>query len=170
MVVRKAEKKDIDAICVIIDEAKALLKSRGINQWQNGYPNREVVEEDIQQGIAYVADDGEVCGFCVVVFGEDPNYQTILDGEWKNSKEYAAVHRVCVSERIRGKGTAGELFHFAQEFCEKNGLRDIKIDTHPQNMAMQSALKKFGFEYCGKIHLVSPLERGAERYAYQKSF
>ena len=34
---------------------RALLKSRGISQWQTGsYPDRPLFEQDVQEGIGYV--------------------------------------------------------------------------------------------------------------------
>ena len=47
MEVRKSTKKDIPQILSIIDDAKTLLKSMEIDQWQNGYPNQEQIENDI---------------------------------------------------------------------------------------------------------------------------
>ena len=170
MLIRKASQKDLNEICVIIEQAKLFLKQQGIDQWQNGYPNPEVVADDINSGIAYVADNGSVCGYCVIVMGDDPNYKVILEGDWKNSEPYVAVHRVCVSNQVRGQGTAGALFQKAQDICVEHDIHNLKIDTHPQNLAMQRAIQKAGFTYCGKIHLLSPAENGAERWAYQKCF
>ena len=41
---------------------------------------------------------------------------------------------------------------------------NIRIDTHRDNKIMQHNLAKYGFEYCGIIHIAS----GAERLAYQR--
>ena len=46
---RHSTKKDIPAILTIIEDAKALLKSLQIDQWQNGYPNQEQIENDIKE-------------------------------------------------------------------------------------------------------------------------
>ena len=117
-----------------------------------------------------MADDGEVCGFCAVLFGEDPNYREITQGSWLNQEPYAAIHRVCVSNRVRGRGTAGFLFRFGEQLCLEKNVHNLKVDTHPENMAMQRAIEKAGFSYCGIIHLLAPAEHGAPRRAYQKSF
>ena len=41
----------------------------------------------------------------------------------------------------------------------------IRIDTHADNLPMQAALKRLGFNYCGIIYL----EGGSQRQAYQLS-
>ena len=40
----KASKKDIPLIWVLIKDAIALRKTDGSNQWQDGYPNEEVIK------------------------------------------------------------------------------------------------------------------------------
>jgi RimJ/RimL family protein N-acetyltransferase len=41
----------------------------------------------------------------------------------------------------------------------------IRIDTHADNKTMQSLLRKYGFTYCGIIHLAN----GDPRLAFQKT-
>ena len=50
-----ASKQYLDALCQITDEAKAQLKGLGIDQWQKGYPCREVWERDIAVGCTWLA-------------------------------------------------------------------------------------------------------------------
>ena len=45
---RKAEVTDISEIWVILQQAIKRRKNEGSNQWQDGYPNLEVVKNDIQ--------------------------------------------------------------------------------------------------------------------------
>ena len=49
----------MDRILEIIEKAKIELKKLGLDQWQNGYPNREVIENDIKSGISYVLENTE---------------------------------------------------------------------------------------------------------------
>ena len=46
--VRKAESRDLEDIVAIIKDAKALLKAQNSSQWQEGYPNRASIEEDLR--------------------------------------------------------------------------------------------------------------------------
>src|SRR5699024_12474327 len=60
---RRAGQGDMDARLVILGEAKAYLKESGVNQWQEGYPNREALLEDMALGRGWVfdcVDDGAV--------------------------------------------------------------------------------------------------------------
>ena len=48
MIFRKSDFKDIPEIMRIISSAQKYLKEKGIDQWQNNYPNSETIKEDIQ--------------------------------------------------------------------------------------------------------------------------
>ena len=48
---RKSQMEDVDRILELIEMAKSSLKEMGIDQWQNGYPNREKIENDVNKGI-----------------------------------------------------------------------------------------------------------------------
>ncbi|MDU1855064.1 MAG: GNAT family N-acetyltransferase, partial [Clostridium baratii] len=54
MKLRKSVNEDINNIMQIIDEAKEALKEQGIDQWQNGYPNADVIRNDILNNDSYV--------------------------------------------------------------------------------------------------------------------
>ena len=48
MKIRLSKTKDIPQIIAIIDDAKTYLAGQNIDQWQNGYPNTEQIENDIK--------------------------------------------------------------------------------------------------------------------------
>ena len=47
---RKSTKSDVIKIMEIVKQAQEYFKSQGIDQWQNGYPNEEVINNDIENG------------------------------------------------------------------------------------------------------------------------
>ena len=59
---RKSTFDDVERILEIIEKAKIELKKLGLDQWQNGYPDREVIENDVKNGISYVLEDIEKNG------------------------------------------------------------------------------------------------------------
>ena len=48
--ITKACKTDIDRIMVILGEARIQMGRMGIDQWQYGYPNRDIIKEDVIAG------------------------------------------------------------------------------------------------------------------------
>ena len=166
MIFRKTKLEEVSDIMRMIDQAKAYMKAQGIDQWQNGYPNAEAFEQDIEKGYSYVMeDDGKVIGTMAVIFDGEPTYDKIHEGAWKTTEEpYAAIHRVAVDADCKGKGIAGAMMEAVEEICRERGVRSIKNDTHRDNKSMQRMQAKNGFEYCGVIYL----EDGAERIAFEK--
>lgn len=156
---RKAKNQDIDRILEIYSESREFMRSVGnLYQWGNGYPNRELIEEDIQGGNFYILEnEGEISAVFAMLDGPDETYLVIKDGQWLNSEPYGVIHRIAVAKK--GKGIVSECFKFA---FERYG--NIRIDTHKDNLPMQKALIKNGFSRCGIIFL----KNGDERIAFQK--
>ena len=94
--------------------------------------------------------------FCV---GNDPTYEKIYEGAWQNDDEYGVIHRIAVSRDSHGRGVASFIYSHCFAIC-----KNLRIDTHRDNLPMQKVLKRNGFKYCGIIYL----ESGAERIAFQK--
>lgn len=163
---RKSEKKDVEIIMEIINEAKDYFKSNGIDQWQNGYPNEEVILNDIKNDESYVlCDENEkVIASCVISFRGEESYNVIEKGSWKSNLPYAVIHRVAVKNKLKGKGISSKLIKEAEKMCLEKKIKSIRIDTQEDNKSMQRLIIKNNFEYCGIIYISD----GSERFAYEK--
>lgn len=148
MIITKANVLDLDSIMEIIDQAKAYLKSQNIDQWQDAYPNKDVLVNDITHDSLYVVkEDNLIIGvFCVGNY--EPTYDVIYKGEWSINKDYVVVHRFAVRNEYKGKGVAKYIFDYA-----KNKYDYIRVDTHPDNKSMIKCLYNNGFTYRGEIFL-----------------
>ena len=160
MQIRKVCPEDIGAIMEIYASAREFMRNCGNpNQWGATHPARELIESDIAAKTSYtVVENGEIVGVFYFNITEDPTYKAIYDGEWLNDKEYGVLHRIAV--KYQGRGIVG----FVYDHCY-GIIKNLKIDTHRQNLPMQRSLEKNGFKRCGTIYL----ESGAERIAYQKA-
>ena len=136
-----------------------MLASGNLNQWPEGYPTEEMVRRDIGPGYGKVMEEnGAVVAYFACIPSPDPTYAVIYDGAWlDDEKPYYVVHRIASFPQAHG------VFKTMMEYLDT--LTDnIRIDTHKDNRIMQHNLAKYGFEYCGIIHIAS----GAERLAYQR--
>lgn len=170
---RRSSAEDLDAMEQIIADAVSLLGLQGIDQWQKGYPNRDLLVSDIEHGTGYVlTDEDRVVALCAVTFGDDPSYSHIFNGSWltDNGAPYVAIHRMAVDAAMRGKGYAGHLFSAVENLAAQKGVKSTRIDTHEQNHSMQRALEKHGFIRCGSILLSGGPESGDPRIAYEKLY
>ncbi|MBP3376010.1 MAG: GNAT family N-acetyltransferase [Clostridia bacterium] len=166
--IRKTEARDLEALMPLFDEARGTIAQLGIDQWQNGYPNRAVVLSDIERSQSHcVLVDGEICGTFALITDGEPTYNVIHNGKWltgDSRDQYFAIHRVAISVKCRGKGISTSIIGYCAEEAKKADKKSLRIDTHRGNVVMRKMLEKHGFSHCGTIYL----ESGDERVAYEK--
>lgn len=165
MIFRQSVESDIPGIMDIIHQAQAYFKEQGIDQWQNGYPNREVILNDIKNHYGYVLlNDDRIVGTVSVSFDGEKTYESIYHGNWISHQEYAVIHRLAVDSNFKGTGLSSIMLKHIEEMCLQKGVHSIKLDTHKDNHSMQKLVKKNGFQYCGIIYL----QDQSERIAFEK--
>lgn len=156
LTVKKATASQLSEIEAIYERARSYMRETGNkSQWSGGYPSREVILSDIENGNLYVITGDGIEAVFAFILGEDPTYEYI-EGEWLDTLPYCAVHRVASAGKTKGMLNAVMNYCFSQ--CD-----NIKIDTHEDNRVMQHQLEKYGFSPCGTIYL----ENGDSRIAYQ---
>lgn len=163
----KTKIKDLQQIMKIIGEAQKFLASHKIDQWQNGYPNEETIIKDITNNESYIITsiDSTLIGTAMFSTKKEPTYKSI-EGKWitKSDAIYGVIHRMAVTNEFRKKGIAKFIFEQCEQQLLKNNIMSMRIDTHKDNLIMQSLLKKLKYLYCGVIYL----DNGDKRFAYEK--
>ena len=160
---RKATTSEITHIWIILQQAIALRKADGSDQWQDGYPNLEVIQNDIDKNAGFVlTEDDTIIGYSAVLINDEPAYEKI-EGQWLTKDDFIVVHRIAISESHLGKGLAKKLLGFIEEFAISNNIYSIKADTNFDNFAMMGIFEKLSYDYCGEVHF-----RGSARKAYEK--
>lgn len=165
--IRKTTEGDVPAVMMIFRQAIESLRVRGVDQWQNGYPNEDAIRRDIKNGISYVAclkvkRQELIVGTAAISFEPEPTYSSIYEGSWDSGEPYAVVHRIATAEEYKHCGVAAKLMEFARLSCRNNGVSWIRIDTHRDNLVMQKFLTKEGFVRRGSITLTD----GSHRFGY----
>lgn len=161
------EKKDLSAIMQIIKQAQTYLASQHIEQWQNGYPNEKTILKDLKNNESYVvkSEDSELLATAMFTTKNEPTYKSI-HGDWITGKDatYGVIHRMAVNENFRGAGIARFIFNHCEYYLKQNAIRSMRIDTHEDNLGMQTLLKKLDYKFCGVIYL----ENNDKRLAFEK--
>lgn len=143
----------------ILDEARETMRENGnTTQWKEGHPAQSVIENDIATQTGYVIEeDGMTVAYFAFKPSPDPTYHTIYEGRWIDADSpYHVIHRVACRRYVHG------IFRQVIDYCFSIS-DNIRVATHRNNTIMQHLLKKYGFVYCGIIHLLN----GDERLAYQ---
>ena len=158
--IRLATEKYIAALKGIFEKARKFMAATGNpNQWAEDYPSDKLIREDIASGDSYVCvKENVIVATFVLRAGTDPTYTKIYEGKWLNDEPYATIHRIASGGEVKG------ILHLAMQFALKR-YRNVRIDTHRDNIVMQKAIAKESFTYCGIIYCWN----GEERLAYQYS-
>lgn len=160
---RKAEIIDIPEIWAILQQAIVRRKNDGSTQWQDGYPNPEVVQNDIEKEYAYILTEAKnIIGYCAVVVNYEPEYSKI-EGKWLTNSDFVVIHRLALSENYLGKNLSKTIIEFVEDIAISKNIYSIKVDTNHDNIPMMKIFKKSGFSFCGIVHF-----RGSPRRAYEK--
>ena len=160
---RKATASEVPQIWIILQNAILRRKADGSNQWQDGYPNPEIIHQDIKKGIGYVLTENQtVIGYTAVLINDEPEYAN-LQGAWLTNNDFVVFHRVAIAEKHLGKNLSKKIIDFIEEFALNQNIHSLKADTNHDNFAMMKIFEKSGFVFCGIVHF-----RGSPRRAYEK--
>ncbi|WP_288946095.1 GNAT family N-acetyltransferase [uncultured Megasphaera sp.] len=160
---RMATTADIQGSMALINQAKAFLKSKGVDQWQDGYPEEQDIAGDIAAEKGYVLTDGDdMIAYCCIDFGGEPAYEG-LKGQWLADGPYVVIHRMAVSDAYKGKGLAKRLFAEAEAMAAAKGVYSVRVDTDEDNAIMRGIIAAMGFTYCGTIWFAN-----STKIAFQK--
>ena len=164
---RKAEPADAERIMEIIRQAQAQMRALGSLQWQDGYPARTDIDNDIARGYGYVFEksgtaeepaaagtpqkcdkgraSGAVIAYGAVVFDGEPAYGAI-DGAWLTGGDYVVLHRLAVADgvhaphRSAGPRTGRRQFQGGHQFRQPLHAADAR--TAGIRLLRQNRLRK----------------------------
>lgn len=160
---RKAITQEIPQIWAIIQKAIQRRKADGSKQWQDGYPNEESIQEDVENEVGFVLTDGEnIIGYSAVLINDEPEYANI-EGKWLTDGDFMVYHRVAIAEEYLGKGFAKMMIENIHQYAIENSIYSVRADTNFDNHAMLKIFNDLGYSYCGEVYF-----RGSARRAFEK--
>lgn len=166
LVIRPAVLDDLEAVWNIRCAAKELLKSRGVDQWQDEDPSFEHFRDHVMKKDLYVAETNAVIIGMAVYQTGDPDYHDVK-GRWGEDAPFISVHRLAVLPAYLGQGVAVSLMEKAEQVALSQGLFWLRVDTHEDNRWAQRLFGQLGYTERGEIDI--PLEKGRRcRLVYDK--
>ncbi len=167
LIIRKAKTEDIRQIMIVFDFAKSALKDLNIDQWQNNYPNEEVIKNDLRLEQVYVVEiNFKIVATFVLSFEHEVAYENIEGVGFKDSGKYGVIHRIAILDAYKGQGIGDKIIEKSIDVCLEKNVHSIKADTHRGNIVMQKFLLKHLFEYRGDVHIIS--EGDTLRFVYER--
>ena len=159
--IRPATREDVPHILALLKTGLMQMRTDGnVNQWKDSTHTFDTVLADVERGECYVVeDDGSMVATFVLMLREESTYSRI-DGAWLRDAPYVTIHR------LASDGHRGGIAHFVFDWAREWG-RDLRVDTHADNLRMQRLFVQYGFVYCGTIWLQDGTPRRAYHFATQ---
>jgi ribosomal protein S18 acetylase RimI-like enzyme len=142
---RRASETDADEVAALFQAALRHLRAEGIDQWDELYPDRAILEEDIAKGEMYLLiDEGKLAS--AVVLNEEQYEEYSTAGWIDRDGRTAVVHRLCVHPDLQGQGVGRETMRRCEELLAEAGYSSARLDAFSENRA---ALRLYeGLGYC----------------------
>ena len=163
--IRRAKLSEIDEIILITQACAAKMKSDGVYQWNDHYPNKETFLIDVKRGELFVLLSEKTVIGCIVITTEKDSEYDEIDWLTEDGLNYY-IHRLAVHPDFQKKGYARKLMDFAEEYANKNNYISIRLDTFSQNLRNQKFYEARGYSRLGNIFF--PKQSEYPFYCYEK--
>ena len=147
---RPATPDDLDALVALYAAAARDMQNKGIDQWDERYPDREILSEDVESGdmVLGLLDGAMACAY-VVNRDCDPEYAS---GAWAHAQgRFCVLHRLCVNPAMQGKGLARQAMARMEKTAREQGFDSVRLDVFSQNLHAQRLYEGLGYRRTGEV-------------------
>ena len=148
MIYSKANTNQINEVFSVFSAAIINMEKQEIHQWDEIYPDKEIIAEDIARNQMYIGKIDNKITVCFVLSEE-------YDEEYKNGKwqwpdaRFCVIHRLCVSPDFQNQGIAAETLKYIENLCKSQGYDSIRLDCFTENPYSRKLYEKAGYSVVG---------------------
>lgn len=152
MIIRKANKSDLNNIMLMYKSCVKGMLANYIDQWDDTYPNAEIISQDLEAMTYYVAEiEGIIIGGINIDQNQDKTY---LEIDWEDkSNSFLVVHRLAVKEEFWNHKIGKDLMLFTEKLVIEKKLKSIRLDTYSGNPKAMEFYRRLGYKELGTIDL-----------------
>ena len=147
--VRKALITDLRNVCDIYKKAIKVMDSNHIPQWDELYPNEELLEYDILISQMYIGELGSQVASVFVLNQEyDPLYE---NGDWAyQESSFMVVHRLCVNPEFQNRHVGTATMLMLENMLKSQGIETVRLDAFSRNPYALRMYEKLGYKKVGE--------------------
>lgn len=145
---RQAKKEDIDEIFSVYRNAVKEMERNNIFQWDEIYPNREILYNDIIKEQMYMGIINDDIASVYVINREcDKEY---ADGKWQYpNSNYCIIHRLCVNPKFQNQKVGTNTMQYIESQVKGFGFDSIRLDCFTLNPYACKMYQKLGYATVG---------------------
>jgi GNAT superfamily N-acetyltransferase len=165
VLVRRAHEDDLPRLGELLRDCVAHMRSSGIDQWDEVYPDETTLRADVDAGTLYVAaaPDHPIAGAFVVDQHQEPEYATV---PWRIAPAGApvgVVHRLMVHPSCQRRGLARHLMGFAELAARRLGCGAMRLDAFTGNAPSLRLYESLGYRDAGIVRFRKGVFRCLEK-------
>ncbi|MDN3596054.1 GNAT family N-acetyltransferase [Zunongwangia endophytica] len=149
--IKTALPEDLAEIKQLTERCAQAMISKGIYQWNENYPTKEKLANDIEKKELFklLNEENELTGIIVLTPEMDDEYIPI---EWlTENKNNLYIHRLATDPSFWGLGNGKILMDFAEEFARDHNYDSVRLDTFSQNKRNNRFYEARGYKRLGDI-------------------
>ena len=147
---RNATYADKVSIMNLYDETRRVGKISGSCDWNDDYPNEQILDIDYQEQGIFVLEDNNLIIAAVSLLKTDD-----LDNEpvgWINKKS-CVLARLCVSSEYQHKGIGKKVMQEVIHYARERGYESLRLLASIHNLPANKLYQRLKFINKGKVHL-----------------
>lgn len=146
---RQAVIDDLEEIINIFQKCIQKLDQDQIFQWDEIYPDHELIKEDVLSKCMYLGIiDEQIVSVYVV---NEEGYEEYDVESWQRSEHCAFLHRFCVHPKYQGQGIGHQTLKYLHEQLKKHNYQAVHLDVFNHNLAAIALYEKNGYQRVGKV-------------------
>ncbi len=160
--VRLADEQDLPGLMKLLSDCIRKMRSIGLDQWDEIYPNEQMMRADVlgQHLYVFVASDQIVASW-VLNTQQEPEYAAVA---WQSPLSIVAVvHRLMVNPDYEGNGFASAAMRSAEVEAVRRGYTAIRLDAFSLNQRALCLYRRLGYVDVGAVKFRKGLFRCFEK-------
>lgn len=145
----KALSHDANAINEMFEAAKAAGRKKCNSDWDEHYPNMEIIIDDINSKNLYIYEDNGRLRASITMIPEDPIDISPLTWEIPGG---CFLTRLCVASEEQNKGLGEFMMREITEYSRAIGIRATHHLASAANPAANRLYEKMGYSRRGKVY------------------
>lgn len=147
----RATLEDLNDVYQVFQDAIIEMKRNKISQWDEQYPNRDILMDDIEKQQLYIGTlNSNIITVYVINSEYDEQYQ---NGKWTSDKlSFRIIHRLCVNPNYQNMGLGVKVLTHIEHELINNGIQSVRLDVFSENPYALRLYEKLGYHKVGEAN------------------
>lgn len=148
--IRLAQPCDVDAIMLELTACTKQMQADAIDQWDDIYPSRSVIEAEVDARTLYLLDGDQAIQAGVALDFDQPGQYAQVN--WHGDEPAVVVHHLFVSPKLWGEGIATKMMGLCEGEALRLGAKSIRLDAYLGNPAALQLYRARGYREAGEVY------------------